>query len=738
MTTRAAPQAQPPGLTLALAGNPNSGKTTVFNYYTGARQHVANYPGITVERKEGRLDFEGRRLRLLDLPGTYSLTAYSQDELVARRGLIEDKPDCVLDIINASSLERNLYLAVQMLEMGLPLALVLNMHDEAEKQGLRIDAKRLSALLKTPVTPTVARQGKGLHEALRAAVRKAEECREQKPEPLLISYGPDLDPVIEDMTRLLEQEENMPPNLGPARWAAVKYLENDAELRAGIRAVSPALAALLDEKTKAATAHLRQTLNSYPEALIADYRYGFIHALLRRGVLLRAPTPESRLLFSDQMDRLLTHRLLGPLLMVGIIYLMYKVTFTLGAIPLDMLEELFSGLGAAVSGLMPDGILKSLLVSGLIDGVGAVLGFVPLILLMFLQISILEDSGYMARVAYMMDRAFRSFGLHGYSVMPFIIAGGIAGGCGVPGVLATRTLRSPRERLATLLTVPMMTCGAKLPVFMLLASAFFPGDETMVMMLIWLFAWVSALGSAKFLRSTVLKGASTPFVMELPPYRPPTLFGVLIHTWERVWEYIKRAGTIIVAVSILIWLGMSFPALPEDLEAAYAGREAGLEQALAQAGEEEKEDLRAALGEARAAHGAAALEHSLAGQAGRALEGISSLAGFDWRANIALVGGIGAKEVIVSTLGTAYSLGEVDPDASSTLQARIAADPRWNKANAAALMVFVLLYFPCFVTVTVIKQEAGSWKWALAGALFNTAYAFAAAILTYRAGLALL
>lgn len=781
--------------TLALAGNPNAGKTTAFNRYTGSRQHVANYPGITVERKIGNFKFHGHQVRMVDLPGTYSLTAYSQDELVARRGLSEDNPDCVIDVINASAIERNLYLAVQIMEMGIPVVLALNMYDEARANGIEINHAKLSELMGVPVVPTVARTGEGLMEALGQAVDIAldryeisgdaatsipldQACDSKEPgqggdtapgrnrpnpvsmpsrqrtnSPLAISYGSDLDPVIADLTALISGA-GLFADFYPARWVAIKYLESDSEIREQARIENPELAAVLEQKTADLARHLEQTLHTYPEAVIADYRYGYINGILRQGVITRKSDLKARLDKSDRIDRVLTHRFFGPLIMVGVIYMMYKITFTIGEIPMGWVEAFFGWLSEAVSANMADGLLKSLIVSGMIDGVGGVLGFVPLILMMFLQISVLEDSGYMARVAYMLDRVFRAFGLHGYSVMPFVISGGIAGGCAVPGVMAARTLRSPKEKMATLLTVPFMTCGAKLPVFLLLAAAFFPGQETAVMMIMWLVAWASALLVARLLRSTVLRGESTPFVMELPPYRLPTLFGVLIHTWERIWQYIKKAGTVILAISVIVWAAMTFPQLPAELAQPYEQRIAAVEAAIAQAetggeapaggvtgsAEEDAEEdpLEIELAGAEAALAAASLEHSLAGRVGRSLESITAPAGFDWRTNIALVGGIGAKEVIVSTLGTAYSLGEVDPEEAGSLQERIAADPGWNKANAAALMVFVLLYAPCFVTVVVIGQESGSWKWSAFSLIFNTLLAFVAAVAVYQVGMLLI
>ncbi len=794
-------------VTLALAGNPNSGKTTAFNHYTGSRQHVANYPGITVERKIGTLDFGNYHVRMVDLPGTYSLTAYAQDELVARRGLSEDQPDCVIDVVNASALERNLYLAVQIMEMGLPIVIALNMYDEARKQGVDINHQRLSELMGVPVVPTVGRTGEGLKQALAAAMQIAEgrfqipadsgqasnssaqpgqgglsaPGRNHTPQlaasgkvnraaPLVISYGTDLDKALEELTAMVEDTPVF-SGVYPARWIALKYLENDAEIREKTRKANPALASRLEQKVAEVARHLEQTMHTYPEAIIADYRYGYINSLLRQGVITRKSDLQSRMQISDKADKLLTHRLLGPILMLGVIYLMFTITFTVGEIPMGWVEEFFGWLNETVSGLMADGLLKSLIVSGIIDGVGAVLGFAPLILFMFLQIAFLEDSGYMARVAYMLDRVFRAFGLHGYSVMPFIISGGIAGGCAVPGVMAARTLRSPKEKMATILTAPFMTCGAKMPVFLVLAAAFFPGIEARVMMIMTLTGWGFALLVSRIMRSTVLKGESTPFVMELPPYRLPTLFGVLIHTWERVWAYIKKAGTVIVAVTIVIWLGMTFPELPADQTEAYESKIAAAEEAVAPAEEaltallaaagieglegmdameedklseeivaakESYEELQGAVDDLNAEHAAAALEHSVAGRIGRTLETITSPAGFDWRTNIALVGGVGAKEVVIATLGTAYSLGEVDPEEAESLEERLANDPQWNKANAASLMVFVLLYFPCFVTVVVTKQETGSWKWALSSAIFNTLLAFVAAVIVYQVGLLLI
>jgi len=718
-------------LRIALAGNPNAGKTTLFNAITGARQHVGNYPGITVEKKEGFASSNGRELHLIDLPGTYSLTAYTQEELVARNSLIDERPDVVVGVLNASALERNLYLAVQILEMGLPMALALNMMDEAAKQGVFIDAARLSEHLGLPVVETVARHGKGVDELMAQAVAYADE-RAGSCQPLSLSYGPDLDPVLDQMVQRIENRGFLTMRY-PARWLALKYLENDEEIRRVGRAAGPLAQELEAMATKVAE-HCQRTLSTYPEAIIADYRYGYITSLLRD--VIRRENDFSRIDFSDHLDRVLTHKFFGPLGMLGVLFAIYWFTFSIGDIPLGWVEALFGLVSDAASAALPEGMLKSLIVSGIIDGAGGVLSFVPLIMIMFLFIAFLEDSGYMARIAYMLDRVFRIFGLHGCSVMPFIVSGGIAGGCAVPGVMAARTLRSPREKLATLLTAPFMTCGAKVPVFILLISVFFPRHQALAMFAITMLGWAAALVVARILRSTVIKGPSTPFVMELPPYRLPTLRGIVIHTWERTWQYIKKAGTVIVAISIVIWAMMTFPGLPEEKLAHFEAQRSLVagELGLAQPGSPLAVRLAERLTLIDNIEAEAALRYSVAGRIGSSLEGLSSLAGFDWRTNIALLGGVAAKEVIVSTLGTAYSLGELDADEAQPLAERLAKSPHWSPLAAASLMVFILLYAPCFVTVVAIRQEAGSWKWALFSIAFNTGFAFIVSTLLFQGG----
>ncbi len=715
--------------TIALAGNPNAGKTTLFNRLTGARQHVGNYPGVTVEKKVGTCLHDGLEIEVVDLPGTYSLTAYSEEELVARDFLVREKPDVVVDIVDSSNLERNLYLTTQFLELGVPLVIALNMVDVAQKRGIRIDAVRLSRLLGVPVVPLIARTGEGVERLLDTVVAMVRSGRD--PEPVLLRYSTDLDEALGDMVPLIEAHSLL-TDFYPPRWIGLKILENDAQVIARMREQDPAVTDRLLERATRVTSHLQQTLDTYPEAVIADQRYGFIAALLRQGVVTRTITRD-RLYTSDRIDKVVTHRVLGPVIMVLILYGLYTFTFQYSAFMVEWLNTVFATLDRIVDGLLADGPLKSMLISGVIDGMGGVLGFVPIIMFMFFGIAVLEDSGYLARVAFMMDRIFHFFGLHGSSVMPFIVSGGIAGGCAVPGVMATRTLRSPKERLATLLTVPFMNCGAKLPVLTLLIGAFFSAHQARFMFLATLAAWLVALLAAKFLRLTVLRGASTPFVMELPPYRLPTLRGLCIHTWERTWQYIRKAGTVILGISILIWAMMTYPGLPREETARYVVRQQQVESQAA-AGQITQETAKNRLRRIREEEAGAALQFSLAGRLGMALERVSGLAGFDWRTNIALVGGFAAKEVIISTLGTAYSLGEVQSDDTTSLRERLQHDPGWNPVNALAVLAFIMFYSPCFVTLVCIAREAGSWKWALFAMAFNTVVAFMLAVCIFQAG----
>ena len=738
------------GVRIALAGNPNCGKTTAFNAWTGAHQHVGNYPGVTVEKKEGWTSCGEQKVLLVDLPGTYSLTPYSMEERVVRDVLAPEnaaeRPRAVIDVIDSATLERGLFLAVQIRELGQGVVLACNMMDEARRAGMTIDLDRLSERFGVRAVPTVARSGEGLDRALALALEEA-----AKPsEPLIISYGPDVDPVLLRMTKIIEEKKLLTSRY-PARWTALKLIEGDEVLRAQMEAADGETAGKLEEERSALASHLASTLETTPDAVISDYRYGFINSALRGGVVRKSSTKD-RLAFTDRLDKVLTNTILGPVIMLGVVYFMFWTTFIVGAYPQGWVEDFFGWLGEMMTGVLPEGLVQSLVVDGIIGGVGGVLSFVPLILIMFLIVSFLEDSGYMARMAYMLDRVMRAFGLHGSSVMPFIIAGGIAGGCAIPGVMATRTMRSEKERMATMMTLPLMTCGAKIPVFLMLTAAFFADNQAGIMFAITLCGWAVALLVSLFLRKTVFRGASTPFVMELPPYRLPTLRSILTHTWERGWMYIKKAGTVILAISVILWAALTFPALTEEQSAPFEAKIAALDAQLAPLNEQidamkaqlegegnadvaamqamlaslnaQKETLENAKADEENALASETVRNTWGGRIGQFVEPLFRPLGFDWRTDVALISGVAAKEAILSTMGTAYSIGETDPDEPDSLSARLAADPGWSKTVALSLMLFVLIYSPCFVTLVVLKNEAGGWRWLFFSMAFNTAVAY--------------
>ena len=599
-----------------------------FNALTGSHQHVGNYPGVTVEKKTGRIERRDISIDVVDLPGTYSLTAYSPEEKVVREYLIHERPDVLIDVIDASNLERNLYLALQFRELGVPMVIALNMVDLAEKRGLTIDEKRLSEVLGVPVVSTVARSSKGLDALLQEAISVAQARPSWN--PITISYGPDIDQALSETKENFTGLNGHHNRVG-ARWLALKFLEGDAEAARMLKDFPDASAKAVSIRNQMER-HLLRAHDAQPESVIAEYRYGFIGSVCKEILIRRHGM---RLEISDRIDQVLTHGLIGPLFMAAVLYGMYQFVFWASEMPVGWLETFFGWLGGTAENIISEGLLRSLIVSGVIDGVGGVLGFVPLIMFMFLAIAVLEDTGYMARVAYLLDRVLRTFGLHGNSVVALIVGGGISGGCAVPGVMATRTLNDPQARLATILTVPFMNCGAKLPVYALLIAAFFSDRQADMMFMLTAVSWILALLTARVLRWTILKGDPAPFVMELPPYRLPSLKGLLIHMWERTWLYIKKAGTVILAVSVVIWAAMTFPGLPADQVAQWDQR---IEAA---AGDELRQGIEAEKAEAE-------LAHSVAGRIGRALGILTAPLGFDWRTNVALVGGFAAKEVIVS------------------------------------------------------------------------------------------
>ena len=741
-------------LTIALAGNPNCGKTTIFNAITGARQHVGNYPGVTVERKEGYCDYEDHEITVVDLPGTYSLTAHSLDELVARHFIVEERPDVVVDIVDSSNLERNLYLATQLIELGVPLVLAFNMSDMAESRGFKFDYEQLSKLLAAPIVPTVGHRGKGIEELLGAVAQVA--TSERRRHEHMVHYGREVEAEIAKLHGFLAGESVL--NDYPPRWLAVKLLENDEEVREKVGESGPGAKEIIAQ-AEASIEHLHKIYEDLPEVVIAEARYGFISGACEETV---KSTVETRHDMSDRIDKVLCHRFFGMFIFLAMMFLVFQLTFTVGQWPMDWTQAFFAWLGRAVSGILPAGYLRSLLVDGIIGGVGGVLVFLPNILFLFLAIAFLEDSGYMARAAFIMDRIMHKIGLHGKSFIPLLIGFG----CNIPAVMATRTLENRRDRLVTILVAPLMSCTARYAVYVLLAGAFFSRSKGAVVFSLYVLGMAMAIVMAKLFRKYLLPGPSTPFVMELPPYRLPTARGLLVHMWERGWLYVKKAGTIILAISVIMWVLSTFPRYG-DPDGAYGGRIAAAETGLQTAGKALQEamaaegveplgtaddtmeaaaalpesvrtamsvqnEAAAELGKCRNELAQKELAYSSAGRIGLAIVPVIRPLGLDnWKLGTALFAGFGAKEVVVSTLGTLYSLGEVGEE-SEPLRQALRED--MTPLQAYTLMVFVLLYVPCMAAIIVIKRETNSWRWPLFTIVYTTALAWVASFLVYQGG----
>lgn len=699
---------------VALAGNPNSGKTTVFNNLTGTRQKVGNYPGVTVEKKVGTVTVAGRTIEVTDLPGNYSLTPYSPEELVARRLILEGGADVVVDVVDASNLERNLYLATQLMEIGVKLVLAFNMSDLARARGELIDHERLSVLLGVPIVPTVGNKDRGTRELLETILKVADGALESRPR--LVGYGQDIDAELDKIQRYLDEHTELGDTY-PARWLALKLLEGDEEVRRTLRA-RHGVDGRLDELVAVSAKHLHTLYGDEPEALIADRRYGFISGACQEAV---AKSPERRHNVSDQIDTVVTNRWLGLPIFAGLMFLMFFLVFVVGDLGIKQVERGVGRLGGWLGAMLPEGLVRSLLVDGIVAGVGNVVVFLPVVVLLFLAIAFLEDTGYMARAAFVIDRVMHAIGLHGRSFIPMLLGFG----CSVPAVMATRTLSSRRDRLTTMLVVPLMSCGAKLPVYVLLVGAFFVGpDRTVVLFSLYIIGVVLAGVLAKLFRKTLFRGPSVPFVMELPPYRVPTLKGVLIHMWGRAWTYLKRAGTVILLFSIVMWFLQAFPlkrALPKDYDALIASAEASGASAA---------DVGALKNQRAAEWG----KRSLAGRLGTAIAPVLKPIGLgDWKIGTALVSGFVAKEAVVSTMGQAYAVGDLEAD-DAPLREKIRRDPFYSPLKAYTLMVFILLYVPCMVAVAVIRRESGSWWWALFAAGYTTALAYLVSLVVYQGG----
>lgn len=724
-------------LTVALAGNPNVGKTALFNNLTGARQHVANWPGVTVEKKEGVVRHGDYDITVVDLPGTYSLSPYSLEEIIARNFIIDEKPDVVINVIDASNLERNLFLSAQIIDLGAKMVFALNMVDTAASRGIQIDQKRLAELWGVPVVPTVANRNQGTKELLDAVVRIA-EARDPVSRHIHIDYGPDVEAVLARIEKVLApagaaSDEHYP------RWLATKLLELDPD---AIRRIEThprrdEVMAQVEEGRR----QLEKTWGEDAAVLVAERRYGFLGGTVKE---VQKEELAKRIVLSEQVDKVLTHQLFGFPIFLFFMWLLFQMTFTLGELPMSWIEAGVAALKGSVRTLLPEGWVNDLISEGVIGGVGSVLVFLPQISLLFLGISFLDDTGYMARVAFIMDRIMHALGLHGKSFIPMLMGFG----CNVPAIMATRGLNSQRDRILTMLLIPLMSCSARLPVYVLFAGVFFPRRAGQVIFGLYLFGILMAVLLGMVFNKILLRGQEEPFVMELPPYRLPAFRGVVIHMWDKVTVYLKRMGSVILAASIIVWFLGAYPKNPE-LPAIFAQERAQLEATFAAKAQElqgqadfaklcrdlEKEK-EAALVELRHRQQAREMRQTFIGRLGAVLEPVLHPLGFDWRMSVSLLSGFVAKEIVISTLGVLYEVGEVTEGAATTL-AEALKTSGLTPAVALAFMVFVLLYTPCLATIVTLWRESGALKWMFFAIGYQLTLAWLTAWVVLRLGLVL-
>ena len=702
-------------INVALVGNPNCGKTSLFNVASGAHEHVGNYSGVTVDAKEGFFDFQGYHFRIVDLPGTYSLSAYSPEEIYVRKHIIEETPDVIINVVDASNLERNLYLTTQLIDMNVRMVVALNMYDELQASGNQLDHEKLSQLMGVPMVPTIGRNGTGIDELFHHIIdiyegsdfitkRIQKQVRTEVMEDLEswhkdyipnhhegehsffrhihINHGPIIERAIDEIKKALAYNEEIRHKYS-TRYLAIKLLEKDREVEKVVRTF-PNGADILNVRDKVGH-DIQKSLNEDSEQALTDAKYGFITGALKETFTDNHLEKEQT---TRVIDSIVTHRIWGYPIFFLFMYIMFECTFVLGEYPMMGIEWLVDQVSNIMHNLLPEGPLKDMVIDGIIGGVGGVIVFLPNILILYFFISIMEDSGYMARAAFIMDKIMHRMGLHGKSFIPLIMGFG----CNVPAILAGRTIEDRKCRLITMLVNPLMSCSARLPIYLVLVAAFFPHWGSLVLLGIYATGIVLAVIMARLFSKFLVKGDDTPFVMELPPYRIPTRKAILRHTWEKGAQYLKKMGGIIMVASIIIWFLGYYP--NHDAYPTTASQQ----------------------------------EHSYIGQIGKAIEPIIEPLGFDWKLGIGLISGAGAKELVVSTLGVLYT-NESDIE-NVNLSERIPITP----VVALGYMLFVLIYFPCVATLAAIKQESGSWKWALFAAFYTTVLAWIVAFLVNQIG----
>jgi ferrous iron transport protein B len=712
--------AEKKSLTIALAGNPNSGKTSIFNSMTGARQHVGNWPGVTVEKKVGYISHRGYEIEVVDLPGTYSLTAYSVEERVVRSYIVEEKPDVVIHVVDSGNLARNLYLTVQLMELDVDVVVDLNMWDEFLDTGATLNLEKLHRLLGAPVVPTTGHKGEGIEALLDAAVDLVEN-KEEHHRHVPVSYGPHVDDVLVGLVKQLE-DAGAPTHGYPFRWAAIKMLEGDEEilrLTASGTDVSDDVSLHLRDAVTRATRHISVATGADAEKVISEGRSGYVEGALRESLTL----PQTdRMELSRRIDNVLTNRFLGYPIFLALMWILFQLTFQVGAYPQGWLESGVAWLAGTLGTALPESLVSDLLVNGVVGGVGSVIVFLPSILILFLGIAFLEDSGYMARAAFLMDRLMHALGLHGKSFIPMLMGFG----CTVPAIMATRTLESKRDRIMTTLILPLMSCSARLPVYVLVAGAFFAERAGTVIFLIYVIGIVAAMLIGRLFAKTLFRSTPAPFVMELPPYRLPTSKGLLIHTWERGKIYLQKMGGVILVASIVLWFLGAFPRDASVIETygqdIAALRSAGSVEAHASADALESE-LAARL-----------TEDSYIGKAGKIIYPAVRPLGFSWEMGVSLITGFVAKEVVVSTLGVLYHTDESTTNGEHSLPAALK-DPAGGITPLAgfAFMLFVLLYTPCIVAVIATKLEIGT-KWMVFSVGYQLVLAWVVSFGVYQIG----